>query len=605
MQQKIRRSQFILTYGPGSIIESVNGPRIIPNPAIGLFNKIIDGKTLSPVDFEINHQRFTEGLLRNTRIFRVPTNAELNVSENYSLYSTKPFPGWGLCVEHGILYRLDSDCPECIRRNETGRRKRREAIRFVRACPAGHLDDVDWNHVVHSGVKRNAKCRSEWFYWQRHGASLKEITIRCPQCNAVVSMGDIYNRPWPCSGRFPEKEQNGLPERRGCNREARIIQRQASNLRVPEVVTLFTIPPRHTRLHRLLENQVIRTAVITSRTLGAQLDYTKFAEILQNVKDKGQLTETAFEEILKYEWGEIERAINDLMSPVPQTYRELLIEEFHELINASFNGATAGKRGSPEILFEVIKQDVCTFKSPGGLCYRVAPVSRLNTVAVQIGYRRFVCSDPEDAELVDISFVDESGTRWLPGMEFMGEGIFVMLNNNDGWHFQMDGQNYENWLEAYRNRKNEVYNRPGLFRDDAYRDELHPVFIWWHTLAHTVIRILSVSSGYSSSSIRERIYFEIDRSGRARGGMLLYTVQPGADGTLGGLITLVPHFGEILAQVHQIAEKCSNDPLCGEQEFVPGKSNGAACYACTMISETSCEHRNMWLDRRILVENMP
>lgn len=180
-----------------------------------------------------------------------------------------------------------------------------------------------------------------------------------------------------------------------------------------------------------------------------------------------------------------------------------------------------------------------------------------------------------------------------------------MLNNNDGWHFQMDGQNYENWLEAYRNRKNEVYNRPGLFRDDAYRDELHPVFIWWHTLAHTVIRILSVSSGYSSSSIRERIYFEIDRSGRARGGMLLYTVQPGADGTLGGLITLVPHFGEILAQVHQIAEKCSNDPLCGEQEFVPGKSNGAACYACTMISETSCEHRNMWLDRRILVENMP
>ena len=32
---------------------------------------------------------------------------------------------------------------------------------------------------------------------------------------------------------------------------------------------------------------------------------------------------------------------------------------------------------------------------------------------------------------------------------------------------------------------------------------------------------------------------------------------------------------------------------------------GASCYGCTMNSETSCEHRNMWLDRNILLENIP
>ncbi|ADQ41594.1 Protein of unknown function DUF1998 [Caldicellulosiruptor acetigenus I77R1B] len=605
-QQQIRKSQFILTYGPGSILESVTGPRIIPGPLAGLFNRPVNGKNLSPVDFEISHQRLTEGLFRNgTRIFRIPSNAELGIEENVPLYTTRPFPGWGLCIDHGILYRLGDDCPECKRSGGRWKKKRREAIRFVRACPAGHLDDVDWNYVVHSKSKRTAECTGEWFYWQRQGASLKEIKIRCPVCKAEVNMGEIYNRPWPCSGRFPERETEGFPVRPGCRREARIIQRQASNLRIPEVVTLFTVPPRHTKLHRLLENQAIRTAVITAGSLGTQLNCNNFLKMLEDLRRQSLITEVTYEEILKYDWREIESALQDLKKPVPQSYREILVDEFNRLVDAAYNGASAGGRGSAELLFEVIKQDIRTFRSPGGLNFRIVPVTRLNTVTVQTGYRRFVCSKPEETELVDISFTDERGNRWLPGIEFMGEGIFVMLEKDDENHFQFGGKNYSKWLNAYRNRRNENYNQPGLFRDDMYRDELHPVFVWWHTLSHIILRTLSVGSGYSLSSIRERIYFDIDRDGHARGGIIFYTVQPGADGTLGGLVSLVPHFGEILSRVHQMAEKCSNDPLCGEQEFAPGKSNGAACYACTMVSETSCEHRNMWLDRHILVENMP
>lgn len=606
MPQQIRKSQFILTYGPGAILESITGPRIIPRPDIGLFNKHINGKKILPEDFEISHQRLTEGLFRNgTRIFRIPSNTELELEENVSLYNTRPFPGWGLCIDHNVLYRLSSNCPVCESTGENQKKKRREAIRFVRACPAGHLDDVDWNYVVHSKQKRTPKCSGEWFYWQSEGTSLKEIKIKCPVCKAEVSMGEIYNRSWPCSGRFPERETDWFPVRSECTREARIIQRQASNLRVPEIITIFTIPPRHTKLHRLLENQAIRTAVITAGSLGTGLNCDNFLKILGDLKEQSLITKTMYEEILKYNWREIESALQDLKQPVPQSYREMLVDEFEKFINAAYHGASAGKMGSAELLFEVIKQDIRTFKSPGGLHFRIVPVTKLNTVTVQTGYRRFVCSKPEETELVDISFTDEKGNRWLPGIEFMGEGIFVMLEKDDENYLQFGGKNYDRWLNAYKNRKNENYNRPGLFRDDMYRDELHPVFVWWHTLSHIILRILSVSSGYSLSSIRERIYFDIDRYGHARGGIIFYTVQPGADGTLGGLVSLVPYFGEILARVHQMTEKCSNDPLCREQEFAPGKSNGAACYACTMVSETSCEHRNMWLDRNILMEKMP
>jgi hypothetical protein len=602
MSQKIRKSQFILTYGPGAIIESVRGPRLVLNPSIALFAKEVKGKKLSPLQFEINHQRLSEGLLGGARIFSVPSNGELGLDENIGLYDTKPFPGWGLCVDHGILYRINNGCPECKRMRSINRPGRREAIRFVRACPAGHLDDVDWNWVVHSRVRRG--CTSNWFFWQSHGSSLKDIAVKCPICGAEVTLGEIYNRTWPCSGRFPEQERDGIPNRPGCEYKSRIIQRQASNLRVPEIVTLFTIPPRHTALHRLLENSAIRTGLSAMSALKKQFNPENFRDLLEGLKNDNLISRTVYDEILKHSWEEIERAIEDIRKEVPSSFRGLLLEEFHELIKASKFGATG--TGS-QILFEVIKEDVVTVKSPSGKSFRVTPISRLNTVTVQRGYRRFVTSEPAEAELVDISFTDENQNRWLPGVEFLGEGIFIMLDGDEGWHFPMSGDSYERWLAAYDSASNcsGKLGSPALFRDQNYSDELHPVFVWWHTMAHIIIRILSVNSGYSAASIRERIYFEINSKGRARGGILIYTVQPGADGTLGGLIALTPHFGEILSQVPVMAERCSNDPLCAQMRFESGKSRGAACYACAMVSETSCEHRNLWLDRHILMENVP
>jgi hypothetical protein len=610
MIQKLRKSQFILTYGPGAIIETVEGPRIIPVPSIGLFNReTINGNKFSPENFEINHQRLSDGLLNGARIFSVPSNQELGLSENNGLYSTAQFLSWGLCVKHGILYRLNHGCPECKKDGNTGNQhNRRETIRFVRACPAGHLDDVNWNYVIHSKSKND--CSSDWFYWHTYGSALKETVLVCPKCGSKVTLGEIYNKTWSCSGRYPEKEVTSSQYTENCNREARIIQRQASNLRVPEIVTLFTIPPRHTALHRLLENREIRSGISTLTRVPDsgipapgeiyRLNERNFKNMLKGLVEDKLISPAVYDEILKYPWDEIESAIKDLQKKGPASFHELLLEEFHELIKASENGAT-GKNGA-QLLFEVIKEDVRIAGSPGGRNFRIVPVSRLNTVTVQKGYRRFVTADPAEAELVDISFTDSNGNRWLPGVEFLGEGIFIMLDGDEGWHFPMKGDSSKNWLGAFYDGGN---YKSGLFRDPEHKIELHPVFVWWHTLSHIIIRILSINSGYSAASIRERIYLEDKPDGRARGGILLYTVQPGTDGTLGGLIALVPRFEEIIFQAAAMVERCSNDPLCAENKFSNGATRGAACYACTMVSETSCEHRNMWLDRHILMENVP
>ena len=103
-----------------------------------------------------------------------------------------------------------------------------------------------------------------------------------------------------------------------------------------------------------------------------------------------------------------------------------------------------------------------------------------------------------------------------------------------------------------------------------------------------------MDSGYSSSSIREMIYF--DQNDKI-GGCLLYAHTPSADGTLGGLVALANEkdFKKLLYNAREKVFECSNGPLCSEDT-----QDGVACYACMFLSETSCIHNNSSLDKRIL-----
>ena len=188
----------------------------------------------------------------------------------------------------------------------------------------------------------------------------------------------------------------------------------------------------------------------------------------------------------------------------------------------------------------------------------------------------------------------------------MGEGLFIMLDEDDGYHPTMQGDSHSHW--------NSIFLDPpkydaSLFRNpdpnNRIHEELHPVFVWWHTLSHALIRVMGDEVGYSSAAIRERVFIEI-KDDRASGGILLYAAQAGNEGSLGGIISMAPRIKEFLNKAMERIDHCSGDPLCLDYEFRKhSRYNGAACYGCTMNSETSCEHRNMWLDRHILIENPP
>src|SRR5690606_1122360 len=132
---------------------------------------------------------------------------------------------------------------------------------------------------------------------------------------------------------------------------------------------------------------------------------------------------------------------------------------------------------------------------------------------------------------------------------------------------------------------------------------LTPRFLLVHSLAHALIRQLSLSCGYSSASLRERLYADVDPSWDMAG-LLVYTSSPDADGTLGGLArqgedsNIVRVFEDALLSMTW----CSADPLCIEGVHArSAPANGAACHACLLASETSCEEFNTFLVRALLI----
>lgn len=606
MTQGIRPSQFVTTYGPGSILEGKDGPRIILEAGLGLF----DAAVRDPRRYRIDDVRMSKGLLNGGRVYRLPTNAEEGVKGGGFVYRTNEFHRWKICHRlHGsgasLIYEQRA-CPVC--RDGGGR----NAVGFVMACRDGHLDDIPWDRVVHdfgeckgtnrgrvpSGLDNNS------VFWKREGLTLGSVMLECPRCGRRRSFGSIYYADhFRCRGRHPQNERPGEISRESCGQKAKVMIRQAANLRLAETRTLLSIRSTYTELHQSLQGDGIRAA------LGVRPPASRdvLLEILDTLESSKTIGSTAAEALRSAGWGEVQQAIADSGRRTPDTYHGLVMDEFDGLLEASTGGAPpqAGPRPRSKALFELDPSRVVSADAANGRQFLIAPIQTLRTVTVQTGFYRDVPSPDSNAsppKIVPSVYRppgDDAG--WYPGVELYGEGLFIRFKDDGGWAPDLTGDCAEHWTDAL-GRAESYPDFP--FRDAAQsREELHPGFVWWHTLAHLLVRTISEDAGYSSSAIRERIYFR-QGNGRFSGGILLYATQPGSDGTLGGLIALAPYMDKMLRTTLERAASCSGDPLCIDGKVASGGYNGASCYACSMNSETSCEHRNMWLDRGVLLESM-
>ncbi|HEY9765809.1 MAG TPA: DUF1998 domain-containing protein, partial [Chroococcales cyanobacterium] len=128
-----------------------------------------------------------------------------------------------------------------------------------------------------------------------------------------------------------------------------------------------------------------------------------------------------------------------------------------------------------------------------------------------------------------------------------------------------------------------------------------PEMAYWmlHSLSHLLITAVSLECGYSASAIRERVYV-----GESGYGILLHTGTSDSEGTLGGLVAAGRNIRRHLLNALDMGRLCSNDPVCAQHRPVSHEErhlHGAACHGCLLISETSCEQFNAFLDRTLVV----
>jgi hypothetical protein len=495
-----------------------------------------------------------------------------------------------------VKWRIGQEKPgESPRCQNCTRQPQLVPMRFVSVCGDGHLDDVDWSRWAHSGQARNreqrqcAKPRLKFEHVGGVGGGLESVAVHCSTCGAsrdlksLTSPEALKRIGIRCRGRQPWQYPT---EGERCGETPIVLQRGASSVHFPVVASAIDIPPdsswgawgsssariknnanlklllsdpKHPLRDRLID-LVCHTENVTAQEVHAVLE-----EQLGGAAAVVQDGDTA--DIAPREWAAL---TNPAATHHP---RDNFVSERTAFPSEEGHGVM---QTVADILAELIDD--------------VILVKRLREIRVLRGFRRHTMK-----RIVPVDLVGHPD--FLPAIEIFGEGIFLKLREDalSTWETDKDVVRRSTLL---RKRLSESFRAKWL--PDAM-----PRFLLMHTLAHILIRQLAFDAGYSASSLRERLYHGASHDGGPMAGILIYTAAGDSEGTLGGLARLgeADRLLPAIASAVGSAEWCSLDPVCRESSAQgPDGLSLAACHACALVAETSCETGNVLLDRALLVD---
>ena len=573
---QIRRGQVITTYGPGALIDLPRHSAIVGGldtwPKTGDLEEILEPRLAQKL------QAMTG--VAAPRLFAPPPDAKAP-SEPARGIGVWRFPEWFVVQEVGGSEERDRSRRLAHRQalDDRGRFEGRQVVatRFVRACRKGHVDDLDWRRFVH-GVEDTCR-RQLWLDERGTGGDLADLVARC-ECGKSRGLYEAtvieLNPLGTCRGARPWLGRNANED---CNLPSRLLIRTASNAYFPQVVSVLSIPDRGTAVEQAVT------------ALWDDLQIVEDAAGLAFLKKKPRVAEA----LAPFSEQEILDAIREAKSgtggerPVKQVELEALLaapEGFGDDVPVDPN-------------FHARRLPDRAWRRTGA-CDGIAAViqlHRLREILALTGFTRFEAVTPDihgeyetDVERADIALEPQ----WFPAVENRGEGVFLQLRKDT----------VQTWLgrPGVKQRLGDLATGHQRWMQDRKTQRPFPggPYVLLHTLSHLLIQSLAMRCGYPASSICERIYAE-----NGHFGVLLYTGSPDAEGTLGGLVQEARHIGDHLAQALRMGALCSNDPICAQH--APGESmegrwlHGAACHGCSLVAETSCEMRNDYLDRALVV----
>lgn len=460
---------------------------------------------------------------------------------------------------------------------------------FVQACANGHLEDIDWFRWAHrnSQVSTGGQCapgaaKLMFITTGAKGGDWETLRIECTTCGAGNSLQGLTTSPlpWKCRGRQPWMSNDG----QACDAKPFGHRRGDSNLYFPETLSAIDIvvdgAMPSTGLREFIARQFVDGVWKDMRPVFESFQPTVLVEMVrQALSDLAAQRGVELTEVEEAFVSELENAPEKGMETPPTADQESILAREWPVLSRSSDL-------SHEALIIRVRKPGHDW--PAGLrqaVQRINLVPRLREVRALLGYRRVEAGGP----LLPLHSSDVR--HWLPGVEVWGEGIFIQFSEAFVSQWE-DG--LAAGLRARVARMADKYEAA-----EKPRGRVSARFIALHTMSHALCRRLAFDAGYSSTSLRERIY-----AGEKMAGILVYTADGDSEGSLGGLVRMgePERFLHTLSAALNDASWCSADPVCSETSVQGvGGLNGAACHACTLISETSCVHSNQLLDRHFML----
>ena len=242
---QLRRSQVITTYGTGALIDLPRDSAIVSGldswPPVNQLDEIAEPRLARKLASMTN--------VANPRLFAPPA-ASSDPSAKPAGIGASRFPEW-FVVQHKNASGEHVRARRLVHRKTLDDKRRFEeqevvATRFVRACPHGHVDDIDWRRFVHRGGSGCPPHRPIWLDERGTSGDLADLVVRC-DCGATRRLSDasrLEDNPLGyCHGARPWLGRNMNEE---CSLPSRLLIRTASNAWFPQVVSLLSLPERGT-----------------------------------------------------------------------------------------------------------------------------------------------------------------------------------------------------------------------------------------------------------------------------------------------------------------------------------------------------------------------
>lgn len=550
-------------------------------------------------------------LSRLERHLRVEKFRQPPIEESGIHLRMQRFPSWLFCPSCRRMWRWgrkeeldgDKDLPKC--RNAGCNDVILVPMRYVAVCRNGHITDVDWFKWAHSDPDTRSVGACDAHHQQLKfttlsdiGSSLESLRIECTRCNSYRSLQDLSHSDalkragQNCWGRQPWQ---GRDEEVGCDAPLKALLRSQTAVHFSDLRSALdvTINPAH-------EDNIFQEEFL--RLVSDMQTYNGFSEPEQyepNITRLAQLigrrigrevTAGELRNALVTHYSRSQRKDDEVEPTNTEPEDRLLRDEWPALTTPTPNR-------SPSAQLIVTRSDW-----PGNgprtehltrLIKNIYLIERLREVRAMRGFRRL---EP-DAELVPPNLNRGGSPAWLPAIEVFGEGLFIEFDCeavNQWEHLQRDAldRHLSNLIER-------ISESQGLASRFQPMLRILARFILAHTFSHVLMRQLCYESGYGGASLRERLYVFEDRVG-----LLIYTADGDSEGSLGGLVRQghADRLGPVVLSMLERASWCSNDPICAEmpQQGLDGL-NRAACHACTLSPETSCDYLNSLLDRMLLI----